>query len=173
MTAPADRRRELTDRMADFVLANGLAAASLRPLAASAGISDRMLLYYFTDKSAAISATLDMLTDRLAKTLQTHITRKPMPMGRLRSKLIPLLLADDLWPYMRLWIETAALAAHGDAQCRKTGQAISQTCQTWIRPQLDSENPNDAPRLMMLIRAAVLQKAIGLDHPADAPAGDD
>ena len=45
-----DRREAAIERMADHVLSEGLAAGTLRPLAAAAGTSDRMLLYYFADK---------------------------------------------------------------------------------------------------------------------------
>ena len=45
-----ERREAAIERMADYVLSEGLGAATLRPLAAAAGTSDRMLLYYFADK---------------------------------------------------------------------------------------------------------------------------
>jgi AcrR family transcriptional regulator len=43
------RRAEIIQRLTDYVLAEGLSAASLRPLAKAAGTSDRLLLYYFND----------------------------------------------------------------------------------------------------------------------------
>jgi AcrR family transcriptional regulator len=38
-----DKRDALLDSMADFVLTHGLSAASLRPLAKAAGLSDRII----------------------------------------------------------------------------------------------------------------------------------
>jgi AcrR family transcriptional regulator len=53
--ASDDRLSLLLDRLADYVLAHGLTASSLRPLARAAGTSDRMLLYYFADKDAVMA----------------------------------------------------------------------------------------------------------------------
>ena len=58
MNTRDERREAAIERMADHVLAEGLAAATLRPLAAAAGTSDRMLLYYFADKDELLTATL-------------------------------------------------------------------------------------------------------------------
>ena len=50
MNAHAVRREDAIERMTDHILLKGLAGATLRPLAAAAGTSDRMLLYYFADR---------------------------------------------------------------------------------------------------------------------------
>lgn len=55
------RRQQILERLADHVLAHGMQAASLRPLAAAAGTSDRMLLHYFADKEELITATLALV----------------------------------------------------------------------------------------------------------------
>lgn len=162
-----NRRHDLTERMADFVLAHGLGAASLRPLAAAVGVSDRMLLYYFTDKSTAIAASLDTLGRRLSQTLASRTTRKPLPMGRLRTKLVRLVQEDALWPYMCLWLDLAALAARGDADCRATGQTFTRTLSSWIEAQLETHDPADAARLLVQIKGAVVGKALGLRDTAD------
>jgi len=167
VTGPTDRSAELTERMADFVLANGLAAATLRPLAAAAGVSDRMLLYYFKDKPQAMTAAFDCLLHRLAMALAARTQPRPLPVGRLRGRVIPLLLGDDLWPYMQLWLELAAQAARGEAAPRDRGQAIWQLCRDWVQGQLVSDGPNEAARLIRMIQAAVQQKALGLHDAPD------
>ena len=54
------RRAEIILRLTDYVLAEGLSATSLRPLAKAAGMRDRMLLYYFADKLVIITAVLEL-----------------------------------------------------------------------------------------------------------------
>lgn len=166
MTAPDDRRQDLTDRMADFLLANGTSAATLRPLAAAAGVSDRMLLYYFKDKQQALAAAFDCVQHRFAGTLDARRQDRLLPMGRLRGRVIPMLLADDLWPYLQLWLDISAQAARGDPVQRDRGRAIWQVCLAWVQSQLISNGPNEAARLLRMIQAAMLQKAIGLDDTA-------
>ena len=52
-----------TDALAGFILAHGLAAASLRPMAKAAGTSDRMIVYHFGDKAGAIEAGLARIAE--------------------------------------------------------------------------------------------------------------
>ena len=44
------RKKIITEKMADHILSNGLQSSSLRQISAAAETSDRMLLYYFTNK---------------------------------------------------------------------------------------------------------------------------
>lgn len=162
MTAPDDRRHDLTDRMADFVLAHGLAAASLRPLAAAAGISDRMLIYYFTDKARALDAAFARVMTRLQTALATRRLPAAQPIGRLRGKLIAVLLDADLWPYLQLWLEVTALAARGDPVQRERGLAIRSLLEAWVQDQLLADDPNPRARLMAMIQSVAQQHALGL-----------
>ncbi|MFE3638519.1 TetR/AcrR family transcriptional regulator [Streptomyces sp. NPDC059168] len=60
MPRPPDtaKRRELLDRIRAYVLRNGLANLSLRPMAQALGTSDRMLLYYFGTKERMVAEAL-------------------------------------------------------------------------------------------------------------------
>ena len=54
----ADRRAKLLDAIADYILSNGLADLSLRPLATAIDSSPRMLLYFFGSKERLIAQGL-------------------------------------------------------------------------------------------------------------------
>jgi AcrR family transcriptional regulator len=56
--AVPDRRAELLERVADYILNNGLAELSLRPLAAATDTSPRMLLYFFDTKERLVAEAL-------------------------------------------------------------------------------------------------------------------
>src|ERR1700752_3207405 len=96
MTIRDKRREAAIERMADHLLLEGLGAATLRPLAAAAGTSDRMLLYYFADKDELLSVTLHRLAARMTAQLDEVV-----PIGPPRS--FPALL-EEVW---------AALASRG------------------------------------------------------------
>ena len=49
--AVLDRRAKLLSEVADYILSNGLADLSLRPLAATINTSPRMLLYFLALRS--------------------------------------------------------------------------------------------------------------------------
>jgi len=57
VTVP-ERRTKLLDEVVDYILSNGLAGLSLRPLAAGVNTSPRMLLYFFGSKEQLISEAL-------------------------------------------------------------------------------------------------------------------
>ena len=58
MTIREEQRRRVTERLAGHLLATGLSRTSVRQLAAAAaaGVSYRMLLYDFKDKTEVIAA---------------------------------------------------------------------------------------------------------------------
>ncbi|MEU9992051.1 TetR/AcrR family transcriptional regulator [Streptomyces sp. NPDC048045] len=66
MPRPPDpaKRRDLLDRIREYVMRNGLADLSLRPLAKSLGTSDRMLLYYFGTKERMVAEAVDIYERR-------------------------------------------------------------------------------------------------------------
>ncbi len=162
-----DRRALIVDRMSDYVLAHGLSASSLRPLAKAAGISDRMLLYYFKDKAEVIATVLGDVAKRLIVEMESQTANVPLPLGELRAQLARVLLDDALWPYMRVWLEIASLAAHGDPICRVVGEQIGRSFLAWGAAQLDSATPEqrqtDAAQLLVTFEGMVLLKSIGLD----------
>src|SRR4249920_1160376 len=103
-----DRREAAIERMADHVLSEGLAAGTLRPLAAAAGTSDRMLLYYFADKDELLTATLNRIATRMIVQLDGSIPvepRRPFPV--LLQQVWAALASESLQPFMPLWLELA------------------------------------------------------------------
>lgn len=161
-----DRRAALLEALADHVLAHGLASASLRPLAKAAGTSDRMLLYYFTDKSDLIAAILETIAVRLTAML-AGATGAPQPFAALRATLLESLSSEAVWPYMRIWLEVAAGAARGDPLLTEVGARIGRGFLAWGEAQLLSASPADcrreAAQLLVFTEGALFLKSLGLE----------
>lgn len=166
MVKSDERRDVLIDKLADHVLAAGLSASSLRPLARAAGISDRMLLYYFKDKAAVLAAVLERIAGRLVTMLDQHRAPAPLPLAMLREKLLAIVFDDALWPYMRVWLEVASLSARGDPLFRDIGGQIGRGFLAWGIAQLNSPTPEaratDAASLMIAIEGSLVLKSLGL-----------
>jgi AcrR family transcriptional regulator len=172
MTRNPARKTELVNRLADHILGHGLGAASLRPLAAAVGTSDRMLLYYFPDKPALIAAVLEEVAARMTALLDTQRAARPLAADELERRLMPLIHDPAIWSFMQLWLEMAALAARGDETCVKVGGAIATGFVAWLEAQLAVPDPrlrnHEALRLLMLIEGGVLLKSLGLGQRLSA-----
>jgi AcrR family transcriptional regulator len=111
VTKPDTKRADIIQRLTAYVLAQGLSASSLRPLAKAAGTSDRMLLYYFKDKAEIITAVLEQISAQLVEMVSAHTAAELLPLDALHRKLAGIVFEDALWPYMRIWLDVAARAA--------------------------------------------------------------
>lgn len=166
MNKSDSKRAVMVDRIADFILREGLAAASLRPMAEAAGTSDRMLLYYFTDKAAVVSAALEVLSARLVAVLNDRRADAPLPAEALRARLVEMAAAPDVWPYLCLWLEIVANAARGDPFHRAVGEGLGRGYLKWIAAQLDAPDPNTraelASEVFTYVEGSILLQAVGL-----------
>lgn len=81
-----DRRAKLLDEVADYILSNGLADLSLRPLATAIDTSPRMLLYFFGSKERLIAEALAGIRAREQIDFKRAVS-KPRPADRLESLL--------------------------------------------------------------------------------------
>jgi AcrR family transcriptional regulator len=156
------RRQELLELLADYVLARGLSASSLRPLAKAAGLSDRMLLYYFKDKDALMQAILMRIVERLTVRLNALVSTQLRAPDDLVNQLLPPLMAPDLWPYMCVWLEIAALSARGDRFYRSVGGQIGAGFLTWGGAQLEDPTPEKAKALLIQVEGSLLLHSLGL-----------
>jgi AcrR family transcriptional regulator len=163
MTVASDRREAVLERLADHVLAHGLAASSLRALARAAKTSDRMLLYYFADKEALVAATLERIAARMTALLGASAAPALLDGPALQARLTHLVKDDALWPFMRLWLEIAAMAGHGDAFYRTVGGQLAHGFLAWAQAQLSPEAKSQAASIMAMTEGHVVLKALGVD----------
>lgn len=163
-----DKRTQLLDRLADHVLAHGLSGSSLRPLAKGAGTSDRMLLYYFTDKNELIAAVLRHIAGRMMTLMDAAAAPSPLPYDQLLGRIMATLDDPAFSPYMRVFLEVASGAANGDAALGHIGEALGRGFLAWGKAQLESDTPDaDAARLLVTVEGTVFLRAIGMRDVCD------
>jgi AcrR family transcriptional regulator len=164
MRMPDDRRDAALDRMADHVLSQGLTGATLRPLAAAAGTSDRMLLYYFGDKNALLTAILERIAARLLADLDATIASRH-PFETLLRNVWAVLNSPRHRPYMNLWYDLASGAARGLEPHRKMSGVIADGYLAWIESRLDRDADGrpgrTAPLFLAALQGMYLLSAIG------------
>jgi AcrR family transcriptional regulator len=168
MTRPGPDRTALLDALAAHVLAHGLNSASLRPLAAAAGTSDRMLIYHFGSKDGLIAALLRQLADRMQAGLSTALPPGPFATeGALLRAVVGLMRSPPFRPYIRVWFDIVSAAAQGQVAHHAAGQEILSLYADWIAVR-HPEGPAAAPRLLALVEGILLMDAVGQAALADA-----
>ena len=172
MNIRSDRREAAIERMADHLLSEGLGAATLRPLAAAAGTSDRMLLYYFADKDDLLTATLDRIAARLIAQLDGGIPVEPRrPFSVLLEQVWAALGSESLQPFMHLWLDIASGAARGLQPHRDVAGEIADGFLAWATVRLERESDGEpslaAPLFLTSIEGMWLLKAVGRVAIAD------
>lgn len=169
MNRVTDRREDIEDRLADHILATGLGGASLRPMAAAIGTSDRMLLYYYPDKNALLAAILIRISARLSSRLDALVPAWPQPLPALLSVLRDSMLSPELAPYMRVWLEIAGKAGRNEEPFKSIGAAIARGFLAWIEARLPSDQTSDARRVLLLMEGVAMMDALGVSELANAP----
>jgi AcrR family transcriptional regulator len=171
LEAERSTKERLLDSICAHVLAHGFSGASLRPLAKSADTSDRMLVYHFGSKNGLIEAVLLRLSSDLAAGLAADL---PAHSGANRYEtvkaIIGLLRAPKLAPYMKLWLEIAARAGHGDVVFKATATAILSGLTAWLAERLPGagvDREDAATTALAMIEGVIVLDACGRSDLAD------
>jgi TetR/AcrR family transcriptional repressor of bet genes len=89
------RRREMTDAVCRITAKGGLTAATFREVAAEAGVSVRLVQYYFGSKDALLLATQQHVAARATARLTALIKSVDPPRVRLRTILRSFIPTDE------------------------------------------------------------------------------
>ncbi|MEQ8236360.1 MAG: TetR/AcrR family transcriptional regulator [Syntrophomonadaceae bacterium] len=161
MKKTENKRDAIIEILADHLLKHGLKEASLRKMAVSAGMSDRMLLHYFVDKDDIIEAALSLVERRLTALLDSARTES-MPFHELVPFLAAMVNDPSVRPYTRLALELAAAAAGGDEFFLNTAQQIFADFYEWIATVLKVEQEDNRAQLASLT-FAIIEGCVLLD----------
>ena len=158
------KRDELAELATDYALERGLIGLSLRPMAASIGTSDRMLIYHFGSKDALIAAVLDASGNRSVRTI-----RELPPSPSVRQAVLDLWKAFEvpqLLRCQRLYVEAAALGLFGREPYATSVRASNGVWMAEMVAHLERSGAGKrAARLATLIDAAF--NGILLDQPLE------
>src|SRR4051794_39492760 len=92
------RRRQIGDAVLSIASGRGLQAVTLREVAVEAGVSLRLVQYYFDDKAELLQSALGLLGEQMAGRLQGLIASlgaDPGPSLLLRAVLVGILPTDQ------------------------------------------------------------------------------
>jgi len=131
------KRAALADRIADILLAEGVAVIPLRDLALRLGTSDRMLLYYFETQAALIGAALSRLSERLTSKLSDIASHGPIPPDLLLKEVGAVMAQPAVMRTLAVWADISARGARNEEPFRTFARASIGTWLGWLADRLD------------------------------------
>jgi len=149
---PSPRRQELIVAALEYVLAHGLVDLSLRPLAASLGTSDRMIIYHFGTKAQLIADVLDLANRRLAESV-TSLDQPAQSVRQVIERAWPLMASPQAEPATRLYVELCALSVRAPELWRDAHHRLREP---WLRLLYDAFTGLGVPAA----RAATLARLV-------------
>jgi AcrR family transcriptional regulator len=167
---PSRRAATLT-RATDYVLQNGLAGLSLRPLAAALGTSTRMLLYDFGSKEQLVAEVLAEARRREAALLAGW-RREPGASGAATLFTIwRWIAADERAPFLRLFFEVYVDALTHPERYAGGAKAMVDDWLGVIANEWNVDTPDTATATLMIavVRGLLLDRlATGERERTDA-----
>lgn len=150
------RREELLEKVTDHALAHGLIGLSLRPLAAAADTSDRMLLYHFGTRDDLVTAIIRAANDRA-----TAAVGALDPAARVSEGVVRLWAAYQCEPLRaceQLYVQAAASGLLGQEPYRS---GVREANARWTAALADyllrcGARPERVERATRLVDAALL-----------------
>lgn len=157
--------------IATHVLQKGLASASLRSLAKSAGTSDRMLIYHFGNKDGLIGALLEFLTDSYSAQIDAMLpSKRGISRAEFLADIGTITRGPQFAPVQALWWEIVAQSARGEGKYRSSAKRVMDKLLKWIESHLPENDPDPvgaARQILTLIEGAQMLDAIGQSRIAD------
>ncbi len=147
------KRQLILNEVADHLLVSGMKDSSLRQLASAIGTSDRMLLHYFSDKEELMSAALNLVARRLIDMLESTRSNQ-MSFQTLMPHLAGMIEDPRIRPYLRLWLELAAMSTASETY-RQIATQICDGFYDWIASVLKVEKEDDRAPMAALAFATI------------------
>ncbi len=146
------KREEIVQRVAQHLVANGFENSGIRALAASAGISDRMLMYYFETKEDLIAQALLLLAEGMTISLDELIPQSRASASQILAALTDVEKQSELdRSVLMLWFEIIGLAIRGGDPYRSTAQQILESYEHWLAGKLPPSQKHRARELLARI----------------------
>jgi AcrR family transcriptional regulator len=157
-----DRRARTLAAATDYVLDQGLAGLSLRPMAAALGISTRMLLYDFDSKEELIMSVLAEARRRESALLAGYAAAGHVARADLIRAIWQWASAPEQSKFMRLFFEVYVQALFGPAEYSDRAQAMVMD---WLgqlagvlAPDAAQADPARATLLIAVLRGLLLDQ---------------
>lgn len=151
-----EKQIEVAALVAEYLIEHGLSDSGIRSLAKAAGVSDRMLIYYFGSKEAAIAAALEFIAATLAEQLAKVVSAPSLSAPDLLEQLTVAGKSNEFRPVIRLWFELVGLAVRGEQPYRDSVRQMATNWQLWITSKLRKGSKHQADDLFAQLEGRLM-----------------
>lgn len=141
--------------------AEGLGALTFRAVGRHLGIADRTVVYYFPTKTVLVDAVLRRATHRLGALLASAVGDEPRSDLQLLTASWTVLQQPEAGPWLRLYVETLALAVRGAEPHATIAAELGGSWTSWFAARL-VPTPAEDPEAVIDRAAGVLARLDGL-----------
>src|SRR5215467_6931375 len=126
----SQRREDLLDASIQYILENGVADLSLRPLAAAVGSKARLLVYHFGSKESLVTEAMVVIRERVQQVFIALLREGPQP--------TPAKVIRAFWDwatsrkherYLKLFFEVQGLALQ---KPERYGRYLKGAVSSWV-----------------------------------------
>jgi AcrR family transcriptional regulator len=135
----SSRKEELLEEVVQYLLENGVASLSLRPLAQSLGTSPRMLLFHFKSKEGLLREVIQEVNQRLQSKLEGMAYPQADQTKNALSLFWQWATRKDTMPYFRLLYEAQIVATLNPEEY---AAVFRQSSMEWRKLALRSMSPS-------------------------------
>jgi len=150
------RRLEIIAAAATHLVDHGFQNSGLRAIAKSAGISDRMIMYYFETKEELVSEALSLIGESLADGMDKSVPNGNLSPRQLLDELSDALKSEEVQAALRLWFEIVGLAMRGQQPYQKTAALLLLRSQEQIRKKLRSDQKHRAREVLSALEGQMM-----------------
>lgn len=152
----SQKRDEIVLAVAGYLVREGFANSGIRALAESAGISDRMLMYYFETKEELIASALMVLAKNMSAGLDALLPKKPVAASTIVEVMIKSAAHKDQQAVLKFWFEIIGLAVRGQEPYRSVVRQILDDWEAWISDRLRAGQKEQAASVLAQIEGALM-----------------
>lgn len=148
-----NRKDELIESLIGYLLDNGLADLSLRPLAAGVGTSARLLIYHFGSKEGLLTEVLEAMHAHVRQSFEQLLNKPPGKHPKPPLKLFwNWAVADENYVYLKLLCELQILAIQNPDTY---AQYLERNTNSWFDFALEAMSPSLRTPAMATLCSAV------------------
>ena len=150
------RRQEIVQAAATHLVEHGLHNSSLRAIADTVGISDRMIMYYFATKEDLVAEALIVIGDSLAMGMDQAVPKGNLSPPQALKALREAMATREARAVLRLWFEIIGLAMRGQQPYRDAAALLLSRSETQIRGKLRSGQKHRAREVLSALEGQVM-----------------